>query len=162
MNNKQTPNLFAGFKCLLFTISAIVLLVIVFAPARANAQDKKEKTTQTHKDTTTGDKVYEVCEQMPIFEGGDAALMKYLTDSVKYPELTKKHGVQGRVVIGFIVEKDGSLTDVKVLRAVDRALDAEALRVVKGMPKWIPGSQNGQHVRVKYNVPVPFRLEPME
>ena len=162
MNNKQTPNLFAGFKCLLFAISALVLLVIVFAPARANAQDKKEKTTQTHKDTTTGDKVYEVCEQMPIFEGGDAALLKYLTDSVKYPELAKKHGVQGRVVIGFIVEKDGSLTDVKVLRHVDIALDAEALRVVKGMPKWIPGRQNEQRVRVKYNVPVSFRLEPME
>ena len=99
---------------------------------------------------------------MPIFEGGDAALMKYLTDSVKYPELAKKHGVQGRVVIGFIVEKDGSLTDVKVLRHVDIALDAEALRVVKGMPKWIPGCQDEQLVRVRYNVPVSFRLKPME
>ena len=162
MNNKQTPNLFAGFKCLLFAISALVLLVIVFAPARANAQDKKEKTTQTRKDTTTDDKVYEVCEQMPTYEGGDAALLKYLTDSVKYPELAKKHGGQGRVVIGFIVEKDGSLTDVKVLRHVDIALDAEALRVVKGMPKWIPGCQDEQLVRVRYNVPVSFRLKPME
>ena len=162
MNNKQTPNLFAGFKCLLFAISALVLLVIVFVPAGANAQNKKVKKTQTHKETATDDKVYEVCEQMPTYEGGDAALLKYLTDSVKYPELAKKHGVQGRVVIGFIVEKDGSLTNVKVLRAVDRALDAEALRVVKGMPKWIPGRQNEQRVRVKYNVPVSFRLEPME
>ena len=162
MNNEQAPNLFAGFKCLLFAVSALVLLVIVVAPARANAQDKTEKTTQTRKDTTTDDKIYEVCEQMPIFEGGDAALMKYLTDSVKYPELAKKHGVQGRVVIGFIVEKDGSLTDVKVLRHVDVALDAEALRVVKGMPKWIPGCQDEQLVRVRYNVPVSFRLKPME
>ena len=162
MNNEQTPNLFAGFKCLLFVVSALILLVIVFAPARANAQDKTEKTTQTRKDTTTDDKIYEVCEQMPIFEGGDAALLKYLTDSVKYPELAKKHGVQGRVVIGFIVEKDGSLTDVKVLRHVDIALDAEALRVVKGMPKWIPGCQDEQLVRVRYNVPVSFRLKPME
>ena len=162
MNNKQTPNLFAGFKCLVFAVSALMLLVVVFVPARANAQDKTEKTTQTRKDTTTDDKVYEVCEQMPIFEGGDAALMKYLTDSVKYPELAKKHGVQGRVVIGFIVEKDGSLTDVKVLRHVDVALDAEALRVVKGMPKWIPGCQDEQLVRVRYNVPVSFRLKPME
>ena len=162
MNNKQTPNLFAGFKCLLFAISALVLLVIVFAPARADAQDKRGKTTQTRKNTTTDDKIYEVCEQMPIFEGGDAALLKYLTDSVKYPELAKKHGVQGRVVIGFIVEKDGSLTDVKVLRHVDIALDAEALRVVKGMPKWIPGCQDEQLVRVRYNVPVSFRLKPME
>ena len=162
MNNKQTPNLFAGFKCLLFAVSALMLLVVVFVPARANAQDKTEKTTQTRKDTTTDDKVYEVCEQMPTYEGGDAALLKYITDSVKYPELAKKHGVQGRVVIGFIVEKDGSLTDVKVLRHVDVALDAEALRVVKGMPKWIPGRQNEQRVRVKYNVPVSFRLKPME
>ena len=162
MKHKQTPKLFAGFKCLLFVVSALILLVIVIVPVRANAQDKKGKTTQTRKDTTTGDKIYEVCEQMPIFEGGDAALMKYLTDSVKYPELTKKHGVQGRVVIGFIVEKDGSLTDVKVLRHVDIALDAEALRVVKGMPKWIPGCQDEQLVRVRYNVPVSFRLKPME
>ena len=162
MNNKQTPKLFAGFKCLLFAISAVVLLVIVFAPVGANAQDKKVKKAQTHKDTTADDKVYKVCEQMPTYEGGDAALMKYIGENLKYPEEAKERGLQGRVVVGFIIEKDGSLTDVKVLRAVDRALDAEALRVVKGMPKWIPGSQNGQHVRVKYNVPVPFRLEPME
>ena len=159
MNNGQAPNLFAGFKCLLFAVSALVLLVIVVAPVRANAQDKRGKTTQTHKDTTTDDKIYEVCEQMPIFEGGDAALMKYLTDSVKYPELAKKHGVQGRVVIGFIVEKDGSLTDVKVLRHVDIALDAEALRVVKGMPKWIPGRHNGQRVRVRHLLPIHICLQ---
>ena len=159
MNNEQTPNLFAGFKCLLFAISTLTLLVIVFAPARANAQDKKEKNTQTHKDTTTDDKVYEVCEQMPIFEGGDAALMKYLTDSVKYPELAKKHGVQGRLVIGFIVEKDGSLTDVKVLRPVDIDLDAEVLRLVKGMPKWIPGRHNGQRVRVRHLLPIHICLQ---
>ena len=162
MNNKQTPNLFAGFKCLLFAISTLVLLAVVFAPAGANAQNKKVKKARTHKDTTTDDKVYDVCEQMPTYEGGNVALLKYLTDSVKYPELAKKHGVQGRVVIGFIVEKDGSLTNVKVLRAVDRALDAEALRVVKGMPKWIPGCQDEQLVRVRYNVPVSFRLKPME
>ena len=162
LNHKQAPNLVAGVKCLLLAVSALMLLVVVVAPARANAQDKKGKTTQTRKDTATDDKIYEVCEQMPIFEGGDAALMKYLTDSVKYPELAKKHGVQGRVVIGFIVEKDGSLTDVKVLRHVDIALDAEALRVIKGMPKWIPGCQDEQLVRVRYNVPVSFRLKPME
>ena len=159
MNNKQTPNLFAGFKCLLFAVLAITLAVLL-VPARANAQDKKEKgkTSQTHKDTTTDDKIYEVCEQMPIYEGGNAALLKYLTDSVKYPELAKKHGVQGRVVIGFIVEKDGSLTNVKVLRAVDRALDAEALRVMKAMPNWLPGQQDGRFVRVRYNVPLRFKL----
>ena len=89
MNNKQTPNLFSGFKCLLFAISALVLLVVVFAPVGANAQNKKVEKAQTHKDNTTDDKVYEVCEQIPIYEGGDAALLKYLTDSVKYREFVK-------------------------------------------------------------------------
>ena len=159
MKNKQTPILFAGFKCLLFVISAIVLLVIVIAPARANAQDKREKTTQTRKDTAPDDKVYEVCEQMPIFEGGDAALLKYLRENLKYPDKTKDRGVQGRLVIGFIVEKDGSLTDVKVLRPVDIDLDAEVLRVVKGMPKWIPGRHNGQRVRVRYLLPIHICLQ---
>ena len=159
MKNKQTPKLFAGFKCLLFVVSALILLVIVIAPARANAQDKREKTTQTRKDTATDDKVYEVCEQMPIFEGGDAALLKYLRENLKYPDKTKDRGVQGRLVIGFIVEKDGSLTDVKVLRPVDIDLDAEALRVIKGMPKWIPGRQNGKRVRVRYLLPIHICLQ---
>ena len=159
MKHKQTPILFAGFKCLLFVVSALILLVIVIAPARASAQDKKGKTTQTRKDTATDDKVYEVCEQMPIFEGGDAALLKYLRENLKYPDKTKDRGVQGRLVIGFIVEKDGSLTDVKVLRPVDIDLDAEVLRLVKGMPKWIPGRHNGQRVRVKYLLPIHICLQ---
>jgi len=159
MKNKQTPKLFAGFKCLLLAISALILLVIVIAPARANAQDKREKTTQTRKDTATDDKVYEVCEQMPIFEGGDAALLKYLGENLKLPDEYKERGMQGRMVVGFIVEKDGSLTNVKVLRAVDIAIDAEVLRVVKGMPKWIPGRHNGQRVRVRYLLPIHICLQ---
>ena len=159
MKHKQTPKLFAGFKCLLFVVSALILLVIVIAPASANAQDKRGKTTQTRKDTATDDKVYEVCEQMPIFEGGDAALLKYLRENLKYPDKTKDRGVQGRLVIGFIVEKDGSLTDVKVLRPVDIDLDAEVLRLVKGMPKWIPGRQNGKRVRVRYLLPIHICLQ---
>ena len=159
MKNKQTPILFTGFKCLLFVVSALILLVIVIAPASANAQDKRGKTTQTRKDTATDDKVYEVCEQMPIYEGGDAALLKYLRENLKYPDKTKDRGVQGRLVIGFIVEKDGSLTDVKVLRPVDIDLDAEVLRVIKGMPKWIPGRQNGKRVRVRYLLPIHICLQ---
>ena len=159
MKKKQTPKLLAGFKCLLFVVSALILLVIVVAPVRANAQDKKENTSQTRKDTATDDKVYEVCEQMPIFKGGDAALLKYLRENLKYPDNTKDRGVQGRLVIGFIVEKDGSLTDVKVLRPVDIDLDAEVLRLVKGMPKWIPGRHNGQRVRVRYLLPIHICLQ---
>ena len=159
MKNKQTPKLFAGFKCLLLAISALVLLVIVFAPAGANAQNKKVKKAQTHKDTTTDDKVYKVYEQMPTYEGGNAALLKYLGENLKLPEEYKERGMQGRMVVGFIVEKDGSLTNVEVLRAVDIALDAEVLRVVKGMPKWIPGRHNGQRVRVRYLLPIHICLQ---
>ena len=159
MKKKQTPKLLAGFKCLLLAISALVLLVVVFAPAGANAQNKKVEKAQTHKDTTTDDKVYDVCEQMPIYEGGDAALLKYLRENLKLPEEDKERGMQGRLVVGFVVEKDGSLTNVKVLRAVDIALDAEVLRVVKGMPKWIPGRHNGQRVRVRYLLPIHICLQ---
>ena len=159
MKNKQTPKLFAGFKCLLFAISTLVLLVIVFAPAGANAQNKKVKKARTHKDTTTDDKVYDVCEQMPTYEGGDAALLKYLGENWKLPDEYKERGIQGRMVVGFIVEKDGSLTNIKVLRAVDIAIDAEVLRVVKGMPKWIPGRHNGQRVRVRYLLPIHICLQ---
>ena len=159
MKNKQTSKLFAGFKCLLFAISTLVLLVIVFAPAGVNAQNKKVKKAQTHKDTTTDDKGYDVCEQMPTYEGGDAALLKYLGENLKLPEEDQERGMQGRMVVGFIVEKDGSLTNVKVLRPVDIALDAEVLRVVKGMPKWIPGRHNGQRVRVRYLLPIHICLQ---
>ena len=96
---------------------------------------------------------------MPSFPGGNAALMKYLGDNIKYPVVAQENGVQGRVVVSFVVERDGSITDVKVVRSVDPSLDREAVRVVSTMPKWIPGKQNGSAVRVKYNVPVAFRLQ---
>ena len=85
--------------------------------------------------------------------------MKYLSDNVKYPVVAQENGVQGRVVVSFVVEKDGHITDVKVVRSVDPSLDKEAARVVRSMPSWIPGKQNGSAVRVKYNVPVSFRLQ---
>lgn len=104
-------------------------------------------------------KVFDVVEEMPSFPGGNAALMKYLADNIKYPVVAQENGVQGRVVVSFVVERDGSITDVKVVRSVDPSLDREATRVVKSMPKWNPGKQNGSAVRVKYNVPVSFRLQ---
>lgn len=104
-------------------------------------------------------KVFEVVEQMPSFPGGAAALMQYLGSNIKYPVVAEENGVQGRVVCTFVVEKDGSITDVRVVKSVDPSLDKEAVRVVKGMPRWIPGKQNGAAVRVKYTVPVTFRLQ---
>ena len=104
-------------------------------------------------------KIFTVVEQMPMFPGGDAALMGYLRDNMHYPTVAAENGVQGRVIVGFVVERDGSITDVNVLRSVDPSLDREAMRVVKAMPKWTPGKQNGSAVRVKYQVPVTFRLQ---
>ena len=104
-------------------------------------------------------KVFDVVEEMPSFPGGNVALMSYLNSNTKYPVVAQENGVQGRVIISFVVERDGSISDVKVARSVDPSLDREAQRVVKSMPRWTPGKQNGQTVRVKYTVPVVFRLQ---
>ena len=104
-------------------------------------------------------KVFDVVEEMPSFPGGQAALMSFLSSNIKYPVVAQENGVQGRVIVGFVVERDGSITDVKVMRSVDLSLDREAQRVVKAMPRWKPGKQNGSAVRVKYTVPVVFRLQ---
>ena len=157
MMNKQTSNPLARFKYLLFVPLAIALLAMNSTTIRANVQKKVVKTTKATKKTSANDKVYEVCEQMPTFPGGDAALMKYLSENVKYPALAIKAQEQGRVVVSFTVEKDGAISDVKVARSVTPSLDAEAVRVVKAMPKWTPGKQGGQLVRVRYNVPVSFK-----
>ena len=104
-------------------------------------------------------KVFDVVEQMPSFPGGMGALMSWLSQNIKYPVIAAENGVQGRVIVQFVVEKDGSITDVKVAKSVDPSLDKEAARVVKSMPHWIPGKQNGSAVRVKYTVPVTFKLQ---
>lgn len=102
---------------------------------------------------------YDVVEEMPSFPGGQAALMSYLNRHIEYPVVAQENGVQGRVIISFVVEADGRIDEAEVARSVDPSLDREALRVVKSMPKWIPGKQNGECVRVRYSVPVVFRLE---
>ncbi|MBQ9667157.1 MAG: energy transducer TonB [Prevotella sp.] len=104
-------------------------------------------------------KIFEVVEQMPSFPGGDAALMQFLSKNIKYPVVAEENGIQGRVIATFVVERDGSISDVKVVKSVDPSLDKDAIRVLKSMPKWIPGKQNGSAVRVKYTVPVTFRLQ---
>lgn len=104
-------------------------------------------------------KVFDVVEEMPSFPGGQGALMSYLASNIKYPVVAQENGVQGRVIVSFVVERDGSISDVRVARSVDPSLDREAQRVVKSMPRWKPGKQNGSAVRVKYTVPVVFRLQ---
>lgn len=104
--------------------------------------------------------VFVIVETMPEFPGGQQALFKYLSENVKYPAIAQENGIQGRVICQFVVNKDGAIVDVEVVRSGgDPSLDKEALRVIKSMPKWKPGKQRGKAVRVKYTVPVNFRLQ---
>ena len=103
--------------------------------------------------------VFMVVEKMPTFPGGVKNLMNYLSTHIKYPAEAKKDGIEGRVFVNFIVEKDGSVSHVKVLRGIGHGCDKESVRVVKNMPRWIPGEQRGKPVRVDYNLPVKFSLE---
>ncbi len=104
--------------------------------------------------------VFVVVETMPEFPGGQQALFKYLSENVKYPVIAQENGIQGRVICQFVVNKDGSIVDVEVVRSGgDPSLDKEAVRVIKSMPNWKPGKQRGKAVRVKYTVPVNFKLQ---
>ena len=105
------------------------------------------------------DSIYQIVEQMPKFPGGESALMEYVGKNVVYPEEAKEKEIQGRVFIGFVVEKDGSIGEVKVLRGIGGGCDEEAVRVIKGMPKWKPGIQKGKPVRVSYQIPIYFKLD---
>ena len=103
--------------------------------------------------------IFVLVENMPEFPGGNGALFQYLSKNIKYPAIPQEEGIQGRVIIQFVVDKDGTITDPVVVRSVDPYLDKEALRVIKAMPKWKPGLQRNKAVRVKYTVPVAFRLQ---
>ena len=103
--------------------------------------------------------VFDVVEQMPEYPGGMQALFEYLSQNVKYPEDAEKQKIEGRVIAVFVVETDGSVSNVEVARPVFPSLDAEAVRVLSAMPKWTPGMQSGKVVRVKYTVPINFNLK---
>jgi TonB family protein len=103
------------------------------------------------------EKVFDEVEHMPEFPGGPSVLFEWISKNINYPPSAKMDGVEGRVIVTFIVERDGTLTNVRVFKSVHPSLDKEATRVVKSMPRWIPGKQNGSAVRTKYTVPVTFR-----
>jgi protein TonB len=104
------------------------------------------------------DEFFMVVENMPIFPGGDLGLMKYIQKHVKYPAIAKEYNITGKVYVSFIVDKSGSVTNVKIVRGVDKNLDAEAMRVVKSLPKYKPGKQRGKAVRVMFTIPINFTL----
>lgn len=132
----------------LFLVAVLSVLATSHAFSQSNQQVKE----------TEGTKSSQVVEEMPMFPGGEKALVAYLKENLKYPTVPAENGIQGRVIVLFKVEADGSLTDVRIGGSVDPSIDREALRLVKAMPKWIPGKQDGKPVPVKFQVPITFRL----
>lgn len=170
MMNKKKSNAAGHIKYALFVLPAFALLVagnISCSQDASQTEDAKEEVVapvspeakEVPADSTAKEEVFMVAEQMPEFPGGMKELLKFLQDNLKYPENAMKNNVQGRVIVQFVVEKDGTPTEFKVLRSVDPDLDAEALRVLQTMPKWKPGMQRGEVVRVKFTVPVSFKLQ---
>ncbi len=170
MMNKKKTNGAGHIKYALFAIPAFALLLagnISCSSEATKTDDVKEKAATEKPEVVeipaekadTKDEVFMVVEQMPEFPGGIQELMSFLSKNIKYPASAMAKNVQGRVIVQFVVEKDGTPTEFKVIRSVDPDLDAEALRVMKEMPKWKPGMQRGQVVRVKYTVPVTFRIQ---
>lgn len=132
----------------------IALLSFGFmANAMAQHFDEGEEVIEQ----SESDKVFEVVEKMPSFPGGQGALFDFMEKNIKYPKVAEDNGIQGRVILTFIVKKDGSLSNVRVAKSADPALDKEAVRLVKSMPKWNPGIEKGQYVNVKFTLPVTFR-----
>ena len=129
----------------------IMVLMALFGLTTVSAQ----KTVVAKKNQ----QVFDVVEKMPEYPGGSAALFEYLNGNVKYPADAKKQKIEGRVLVTFVVNTDGSITDIEVVKKAFPSLDTEAVRVISGMPKWIPGEQKGKKVRVKYTVPLNFRLK---
>lgn len=170
MMNKKKSNAAGHIKYALFVLPAFALLVagnISCSQDASQTEDAKEEVVapvspeakEAPADSTAKEEVFMVVEQMPEYPGGMKEMLKFLQENVKYPENAMKNNVQGRVIVQFVIEKDGTPTEFKVACSVDPDLDAEALRVLQTMPKWKPGMQRGEVVRVKFTVPVSFKLQ---
>lgn len=131
--------------------------------SEATAETKIEVTqiqiAQTVEKEKEEEKIFVVVEEMPEFPGGELALRKYIASAIKYPTVAQENGIQGTVFISFVVDRDGGVSNVKIVRGVDPSVDKEAMRVVSTLPKWKPGKQRGKPVRVSYSVPIHFRLD---
>lgn len=160
MNKSKTR--YGAWKALTALPVAAVLMVVGCKPATVEKADTKEaqmdEATVVEDDTIYETLVHPV-EVDPEFPGGNEALYKYLAQNIKYPEKAKADKIEGRVVVGFVIEKDGSISNAEVRRSVNVEMDAEALRVINAMPKWQPGTMEGKPVRVHYNIPITFKLQ---
>ena len=168
MNKKQTSKLgIFKYTLLIPVIGALVVFNSACKPRTETAQtveaveitDIAETAVALDTLSQTEKKVYSHVEVMPSFPGGEKALMHFLQENIAYPVAAAEQGIEGRVIVRFVVTEDGSVTDVEVLRSLDPSCDEEAISVVKKMPNWIPGKQNGQAVAVYYTLPILFRLQ---
>jgi len=164
----SSKNALLKIMMLLPFMAAFTILISAIPVNQALAQESKpvKKTepvsreiSTVQKETPEDDPVFTVVDKMPQFPGGEEARIKYMSGNIKYPEAAKKAGVQGTVYVTFVIGKDGSINDVKVLRGIGSGCDEEAIRVIKGMPFWSPGEQRGQPVKVQFNMPIKFSLE---
>lgn len=155
MMNQKRSNRWMMLKALL-VIPVATLAVSVFA----NGKNVSETAKEPHPQTTTQTKIHDAVEEMPEFNGGQLAMMEFLMTNMKYPQAAVKAKQQGKAVVGFVIRKDGTISDVQIKKSAGHAvLDEEAMRVVKSMPAWEPGKQKGKPVNVKYYVPITFRLK---
>lgn len=155
MMNQKRSNRWMMLKALL-VIPVATLAVSVFA----NGKNVSETASETHPQTTTQTKIHDAVEEMPEFNGGQLAMMEFLMNNMKYPQAAVKAKQQGKAVVGFVIRKDGTVSDVHITKSAGYAvLDEEAIRVVKAMPAWKPGKQKGEPVNVKYSVPITFKLK---
>ena len=158
MNQKKTR--FGAWKMLAALPVAALLMVVGCKPAvTENPDTSVEAYASIHDMPADTTDTYLMVEAEPEFPGGMEALMKYLSENIKYPEQAKKENIQGKVYMRFVVERDGSIVDAEILRGIGGGCDEEALRVVNAMPKWEPGKQKGTPVRVQYNLPIVFKLQ---
>lgn len=178
MMNKKRTNDIGRLKYLLFLPIALLLTVACSdkkAQVSVTVADK-DGTREVVMDKEDADKmfdtsnipenvaadapeVYDMVEQRPMFPGGEAEMMKYLQDNIRYPEEAQQAKQEGRVICQFVVTSEGKIGDVKVMRGISPSLDKEAVRVIKAMPTWIPGKHDGQAVNVRYTLPIMFRLK---
>jgi protein TonB len=149
-------------RVIFVTIIVVLLMMSVGDIARAQNvpliidPDKVDEYLAERKDTIN---VYDVVEQMPCFPGGQGRMLEFIEEKMQYPKKCAEKGVYGRVIVAFVVERSGKLSNVTVVKSVHPVLDKEAIRIVKLMPRWIPGRQNGITVRVKCYIPIIFRLK---
>ena len=166
-NAKSAKVVFTKRQIAELVILLLVLVGVIIIARQCNtspfAESQSEQTPieqqEAPEESATTDDICVVAEQMPEFPGGQAALFKYLSENVKYPVIAQENGIQGRVICQFVVNTDGSIVNVEVVRSGgDASLDKEAVRVIKSMPKWKPGTQDGKPMRVRYSIPINFRF----